>query len=168
MIPDATPPHAQPEANSVNQAMSIPPRRPFGVTLLLWLVLSLSAWGLLRFAGTLRWWSLLYENDARLGPMYLSITGAGWALAGIVLLWSIFSRRRWTYVAIPIAVLAWLMEYWIERLFFEAPRSNLVFAIVTSVLVLIVTSIVAFQRTTKIYLTKSEEHEQPEEHSASS
>jgi hypothetical protein len=131
-------------------------------------VLSLSAWGLLRFAGALRWWNLLYENDARLSPLYLSIMGVVWGLAGIVLLWSIFSRQRWAYAAIPLALLVWLVEYWLERLLFEAPRSNLPFAIVASLLVLTITWIIAFHRTTKIYLTKSEEHEQPEEHSAPS
>ena len=162
------PPHAQPTPGSVNQARSMPRRRPFSVTLLLWLVLSLSAWGLLRLAGALRWWDVLYENDARLSPLYLSITGAIWAITGIVVLWSIFSRKRWAYMAIPIAILVWLAQYWIERTFFEGQRSNLAFAIIASGVILTFTSIIAFHRTTKTYLTKSEEHEQPEEYSASS
>jgi hypothetical protein len=165
---DRMTPHAQPKPDPVNKAESMPRRRPFGVTLLLWLVLCLSAWGLLRFAGALRWWDVLYENDARLSPLYLAITGAGWGLAGIVLLWSIFSIKRWTYVAIPICISAWLVEYWIERIFFQGARSNLPFAIIASVLVLMVTWISAFHRRTKNFLTKSEEHEQPEEHSTTS
>jgi hypothetical protein len=166
--PDEETPHAKPKPGSVNRANSMPGRRPFRVTLLLWLVLSLSAWGLLRFAAALRWWNVLYENEARLSPLYLSITGAGWAAAGIVLLWSIFTIKRWVYKAIPIAMLLWLLEYWIERIFFEGQRSNLAFAIVTSLLAILFTWIIAFHRTTRKFLTKSEEHEQPEEHSASS
>lgn len=146
----------------------MPHRRPFRVTLLLWLVLSLSAWGLLRFAAALRWWNVLYENEARLSPLYLSMTGAGWAAAGIVLLWSIFTIKRWVYKATPIALLVWLLEYWIERIFFEGPRSNLAFAIITSLLAITFTWIIAFHRSTKKFLTKSEEHDQPEERSASS
>ena len=161
-------PHAQPTTGPIKRTESMPHRRPFGVTLLLWLVLCLSAWGLLRFAGALRWWDVLYENEARLGPLYLSITGAGWGVTGIVLLWSIFAIKRWAYLAIPISVLVWLVEYWIERIFFQGARSNLPFAIIVSVLLLIVTWISAFHRRSKIFLTKSEEHEQPEEHSTSS
>jgi len=71
----------------------MPEKRPFGVTLLLWLVLSLSAWGLVRLLAALRAWDVLYEFGARLSPPYLSITGAGWAVAGGVLLWSLFSGR---------------------------------------------------------------------------
>ena len=164
---DRMTPLAQPKTGPVKKAESMPQRRPFGVTLLLWLVLCLSAWGLLRFAGAMRWWDVLYENEARLSPMYLSITGAGWGVTGIVLLWSIFAIKRWVHLAIPISVSVWLVEYWIERIFFQGLRPNLPFAIIASVLFLIVTWIIAFHRRTKNYLTKSEEHEQPEEHSTS-
>jgi hypothetical protein len=166
--PGRTSPLAQPETGAVTKAGSMPRRRPFGVTLLLWLVLCLSAWGLLRLAGALRWWDVLYENGARFSPLYLSVTGAGWAVAGIVLLWSIFSIKRWANMAIPLSISVWLAGYWIERIFFQGPRSNLVFTIAATVLVLTVTWISAFHRKTKNYLTKSEEHEQPEEYSTSS
>ena len=157
--PDRPALRAQPEVGPVKGVRSIPPRRPFGVTLLLWLVLSLSAWGLLRLAGALRWWNVLYENDARLSPLFLSISGAAWAVIGIVLLWSIFWRQRWAYLAIPVVVLVWLAQYWIERALFEAPRSNLPFAVAASLGVLAITWFIAFRRSTKTYLTKSEEHE---------
>jgi hypothetical protein len=142
-------------------------KRPFGVTLFLWLVLSLSAWGLLRFFAALRWWDVLYEYDARLSPLYLSITGAGWVLAGGVLLWTIWSGKQWSHPAIPVFIFVWVAEYWFERLFFQAPRANLPFMIVISVLLLVVTLIITFNRKTKNFLVKSEEHEQPEEHSTS-
>lgn len=146
----------------------MPRRRPFSVTLFLWLVLSLSAWGLLRFAGALRWWDVLYENDARLSPLYLAITGAGWSAAGVLLLWSILWIKRWAYIAVPVAMLVWIVEYWVERIFFEAQRPNTSLAIVASLVVLALTCLSAFQRKTITYLTKSEEHEQPDEYSVSS
>src|SRR5687767_497981 len=93
-------------------------RRPFGVTLFLWMVLSLAVWGTIRLFAALRWWDVLYEFDARLSPLYLSITGAGWILAGSVFVWSIWSRKSWARWTIPISIGLWLLEYWIERLFF--------------------------------------------------
>ncbi len=141
----------------------MPKKRPFSVTLFLWMVLSLLVWGAVRLLAALRWWGVLYEFDARLSPLYLSITGAGWALAGGVLLWSLWSRKTWTHWAVPASIGIWLAEYWIERLFFQSPRANLPFALVASTLLLILTITITLTRATKNFFTKSEEHEQPNE-----
>jgi hypothetical protein len=142
-------------------------RRPFGVTLLLWLVLSLSAWGLVRFIAALRWWNVLNEFEARLSPLYLSITGAGWVIVGGALLWGLFNGKLWTRLAIPVSIFLWLMGYWIERIFFESPRANLLFTLIVSILLLIVTLLSAFNQKTKDFFIKSEEHEQPNEYTES-
>ncbi|HET8580564.1 MAG TPA: hypothetical protein VFL31_06165 [Nitrospiraceae bacterium] len=139
--------------------------RPFGVTLLLWLVLSLSAWGAIRLLAALRWWEILYEFEARLSPLYLAITGAGWALIGGVLLWSIWSAKAMAYWAIPGAIGLWILEYWIERSLAPLSRANLEFSIVTSMLLLFVTAIITLNRSTQIYFMRSEAHEQPDKDS---
>lgn len=140
----------------------MPRKRPFGVTLLLWMVLCLSGWGLLRFFAALRWWDVLYEYGARLSPLYLSSTGAGWAVLGVVLLWGIVAGKRWSYPAIPLSVFLWLVEYWLERIFFQAPRANLAFMIAASLLLMAVALASTFNRKTRDFLLKSEEHDQPE------
>jgi hypothetical protein len=140
-------------------------KRPFGVTLLLWLVLSLSAWGVVRWLAALRWWDVLVEFDARLPPLYLSVTGAAWTLIGIVLLGGLFIGKSWTRLAIPLAVFLWLLEYWIERAVFEIPRANLLFALAASLLLVAVTLASALSRKTRTFLIRSEEHEQPNEYS---
>jgi hypothetical protein len=142
-------------------------KRPFGVTLLLWLVLSLSAWGVVRWLAALRWWDVLVEFEARLSPFYLAITGAAWALAGVLLLWGLFSGKLWIRLAIPLSIFLWLMEYWVERMFFESPRANLLFALLASALLLGVTLASALNRKTQRFLIRSEEHEQPNENSES-
>jgi hypothetical protein len=124
-------------------------------------------WGLVRWLAALRWWDVLIEFGARLSPLYLSITGAGWAVVGGVLLWGLFSGRPWPRRAIPISVFLWLMEYWIERMFFEVPRANLSFALIASGLLLAVTLVSAFNRRTRRFFIRSEEHEQPNEHTES-
>ena len=142
-------------------------QRPFSVTLLLWMVLSLSAWGAIRFFAALRWWDVLYEFNASLSPPYLLVTGIFWGIAGVVLLWSLWNGKAWSRMAIIGSILLWLAQYWIERLFFQSPRANLPFAVVLSVLLLAVTFAITSNRSTKNFLTKSEEHEQSNEHSAS-
>jgi hypothetical protein len=136
-------------------------RRPFGVTLLLWLVLSLSAWGAVRLIAALRWWNVLNEFEARLSPLYLSIIGVGWMVVGAVLLWGLFSGRLWTIRAILASISLWILQYWVERIFFESPRANLFFAFMLTVLLFILTFISAFSRKTKEFFIRSEEHEQP-------
>jgi hypothetical protein len=145
----------------------VPKKRPFGVTLLLWLVLSLSAWGAVRVFAALRWRNVLNEFGARLSPLYLSITGAGWAVVGVVLLWGLFTGKAWTRWAISISSLLWLTGYWIERIFFESSRENLYFALIVSILLLMVTFISAFNRKTRKFFIQSEEYEQPNEYSQS-
>jgi hypothetical protein len=139
-------------------------KRPFSVTLLLWLVLTLSAWGAVRLLATLRWWNVLTEFEARLSPLYLALTGAGWLLVGAVLLWGLFRGKLWISRAILVSILVWIVQYWIERMFFESPRANLVFALIATVGLFIVTFISAFNRKTKEFLIRSEEHEQPNEY----
>jgi len=131
------------------------------------MVLSLSAWGAVRFFAALRWWDVLYEFDARLSPLYLSITGAGWGAAGGVLIWSMLGGKPWSHPAILASIILWLVEYWVERLFFQASRANLPFALIASGLLLALTLASALNQSTKYFLTRSEEHEQSNEHSAS-
>jgi len=145
----------------------MPLKRPFGVTLLVWMVLSLSVWGAVRFAATLRGWDVLSEFDSRLNPPYLSITGAGWAVAGGVLIWGALSRKKWAYPALPVFMITWLSEYWVERVFFQSPRANLPFALILSALFLAVVLICVFHRSTKKFFTRSEEHEQHNQHPTS-
>jgi hypothetical protein len=130
------------------------------------MVLCLSAWGLIRLLATLRWWDILSEFKASLSPLYLSLTGAGWAVTGVVLLWSMWVAKPWSRLAIVVSILLWLAEYWIERLFFQQPRPNLLFTLAISALLLAVTFTSALNRSTKNFFTKSEEYEQSNENSA--
>ena len=141
----------------------MPLKRPFGVTLLLWMVLSLSAWGAVRLFAALHWWDVLTEFDARLSPLYLSITGAGWVVAGGVLLSGMLMVKAWARPAIFTSILLWLIEYWIERIFFQSSRANLLFALMGSIIGIIVAVAATSLQSTKLFFIKSEEHEQPDE-----
>ena len=145
----------------------MPRKRPFGVTLLLWLVLSLTAWGAVQLFAALRFRDMLNEFGARLSSSYLSVTGAGWVVVGAVLLWGLFRGKLWAPWSVFIVISLRLAEYWIERIFFEAPRENLLFALIASVLLLMVTFISAVNRKTRKFFMRSEEYEQPNEYTKS-
>ena len=145
----------------------MPRNRPFSVTLLLWLVLSLSAWGVVRWQAALRTWDVLTEFGARLSPQYLSISGAVWTVVGLGLLWALFRGKEGTRFAIAIAVFLWIMQYWGERLFFESPRPNAPFALLACIVLFGVTLISTLNPKTKSFLSRSEAHEQPNENTES-
>jgi hypothetical protein len=127
------------------------------------MVLCLSAWGLLRLLGSLRWWDVLDQFRSSLSPQYLAITGAAWMVAGIVLLWSIYARKRWAYLALPLSIFIWLAEYWLERILFQDPRANLSFMIAVTIAISALTLVITYNRRTKDFFLKSEEHEQPDQ-----
>ena len=142
-------------------------KRPFGVTLLLWLVLTLIAWGAVRLIATLRAWDFLLEFESSLSPVYLAGTGAAWSLVGCVLLWSMFTNPPWARLAILIAIVVWLIEYWVERIFFQAPRTNLLFSVISSALMLGIALTSTLHKSTRDFFTGSEEYEQHIENSGS-
>jgi hypothetical protein len=140
-------------------------KRPFGVTLLLWMVLTLIVWGGVRFFAALRWWDILVEFQSGLSPLYLAITGAGWGSAGCVLLWSIFTGRARAHQAMLTSIIIWLLEYWLERIFFQSPRVNLPFALISTILILSITLISTLHKSTREFFTRSEAYEQQIENS---
>lgn len=129
------------------------------------MVLILSVWGAVRLFAALRWWDMLSEFGSSLSPLYLSITGAGWVVAGGVLISAIFRRQGWARPGAVAFILLWLIEYWIERIFFQAQRANLPFALTLSILTVIISWILAFLPGTQSFFAKSEAHEQPVEKS---
>jgi hypothetical protein len=141
----------------------MPQPRPVGVTLLLWAVLSLSAWGALRFAAALRWWDVLNEFDARLSPLYLSIGGAVWCVVGGVLFWAIFTSKPWLRPALLASAVLWYGQYWVERVFFQAAQANTGFVLILTTLLLATVIVSVNLPGTKHYFTTSEEHEQADQ-----
>lgn len=147
------------------ETQSMSRKRPFGVTVLLWMVLTLIVWGTVRFLAALRWWNILVEFESGLSPLYLSFTGAGWGVAGCVLLWRIFVGGPWSRQAILICALIWLLEYWLERIFFQSPPVNWPFALTSTILILSITLISTLHKSTRDFFTRSEAYEQQNENS---
>lgn len=90
------------------------------VTLLLWLVLSLTAWNAARVITALGWNATLAEFGARPGPLYLAASGAFWTLAGMFLLWSIWRREAWTRRSLLAGAALYAVWVWLDRLFIRA------------------------------------------------
>jgi hypothetical protein len=135
-------------------------KRPTSVTLLAWMVLSLTVWNGLRLYAAITQWDLLRKYAFRpsihtvgiitlavgIGPFYIAASGAFWFLAGLPLVWGLFRGKPWarpTLLAEAVAYAAW---YWFDRLAFQFPHPNWPFALAATLLLLGFTGFTVFRR----------------------
>lgn len=128
-------------------------RRPFSVTILLWLVLSLTAWSGLRLASAILWWGALLEFASPPGPWYISISAGVGLATGIGMLWGMWQARPWIRAALIGAGAGFALWYWCDRLLFHIFRVNWPFALgATALLLVIVMICVAHPRTKEFFI----------------
>jgi hypothetical protein len=134
-------------------------RRPFSVTILLWLVLSLTVWSGLRLVTAIQWWRTLLEFASSPGPLYIAISGVAWLVAGIGLLWGIWQAKTWARVALLGAGAGFTVWNWSDRLLLQSSHANWLFTLAANFLLLIVLSICIFLPATKTFFMKREAHD---------
>jgi hypothetical protein len=126
------------------------------VTLLLWLVLTLSAWNGLRLWTSLAWHNVLDEFSARPSSTVIAVSGAIWMVTGIILIWGIWQKKAWAANLLIGASAGYSIWYWSERFIWQTPHPNWLFAVIVNLALL-----VFIQYTTKL-LTR-EAHERKNE-----
>ena len=89
-------------------------RRPFLVTLLALLVLSITGLYLLRFITALSLWSFLGDLP-RVSPLYLALDGLVWAVIGLLVFWGLWRGSAWTPRVTRVTALVFVLNLWIER-----------------------------------------------------
>jgi len=134
-------------------------KRPFSVTIMLWMVLSLTVWSGLRLVTAIQWWPTLLEFATQPGPLYITISAGVWLASGISLLWGMWQTKAWIRYALLGAGSSFSAWYWGDRLLLQLPHVNWPFAILANSLLLIILFICVFVPSTKIFFTKSETHD---------
>ena len=134
-------------------------KRPFSVTILLWLVLSLTAWSGMRLASAILWWRTLIEFASSPGPLYIAISGGIWLMAGIGLLWGMWQAKAWIRYALLGAGAGFGVWYWCDRLLLQSARENWPFALGATVLLLILVMICVVHPRTKAFFTQRESYD---------
>lgn len=129
-------------------------KRPFCVTILLWLVLSLTAWSGFRLWSALHWWGELQRFGTPPRAAYIAVSGGGGLVAGISLLWGMWRRKAWTRIGLMGAAIGFTMWYWCDRLFLQSPRANWPFALVTTIILLVITTICTWLPSTKVFFSE--------------
>ena len=111
---------------------------PFRVTLLYWLVLTLSAWNGLRLWTALAWQDVLNEFSAQpRRPSITAISGAVWMVTGFILIWSIWQKKAWAAKLLLGAAAGYTVWYWSERLIWQNPHPNWLFAVIVNLALLV-------------------------------
>jgi hypothetical protein len=129
-------------------------KRPLCVTILLWLVLSLTAWNGLRLWTAIQWWKSLQEFETPPGALYIAASAGIWLVAGLMLFWGTRRGKAWARIGLVGAAAGFSVWYWCDRLFFQAPRANWPFALGATVALLVVTVVCTWLPEAKIFFSK--------------
>lgn len=108
-------------------------KRPFSVTLALVLVLTLAAWNALKTWTSLAWRDVLLEYGARVSPSTGFVAGTFWFIIGLFTAWAVWRGKDWGAKWLVGAAAGYTVWYWSERLVWQNPRQNAVFAVVVNV-----------------------------------
>lgn len=114
-------------------------KRPFGVTLLAALVLSIAGLHLIRFIQALKTWDFLAGLPG-VSPLYLALSGLVVALVGFPLAWGLWRGMAWAARFTRIAALVYILQSWFDRTFLAQEafqRTNWPFALAATFLLLV-------------------------------
>jgi hypothetical protein len=109
---------------------------PFRVTLLTWMVLSLTAWNFFRVWTAFAWRETLSEFAPKPGPLYIGLTGAIWVTLGLFIFWAVARRKSWTPRLLIGSAAVYTLWYWADRLFLQTGRDNWPFTLIVNLLLL--------------------------------
>lgn len=104
-------------------------KRSLSVTLTLSLVLILTSWNALRAWTSIAWRDVLTEFGTSISPQVSAAIGTLWFIIGGILVWSIWQKKVWSVKMLLGAAAGYSIWYWSERLLWQNPRPNVVFAV---------------------------------------
>ncbi|MBK8784216.1 MAG: hypothetical protein IPO22_21030 [Anaerolineales bacterium] len=107
-------------------------KRSFPVTLIQLTVLIILISNVISAWTVLAWRDVLTEFSASLPPIVAAIIGGVWVVTGCTLFWGIWQAKVWAGKMLLGAAISYTFWYWSERLFFQNPRPNTIFAVIVN------------------------------------
>jgi len=98
-------------------------RRPFSVTLLIILGLSIVGFNLVRLTQTLSQWTYLLTLRSYL-PAYLALSAIVWCSVGLTVIWGLWTGKHWAPNAVRIAYVVFLIYYWLDTFLVTNPAGR--------------------------------------------
>jgi hypothetical protein len=128
---------------------------PRSVTFLFFFVLSMTAWGGIRFWATLVNWEIL--SRFRANVFYIFATGIIWFILGGILLVLIFKGHPRTLIIGPLLALLYAGWYWFDRLVMQiSPAENGIFSIIVTAVLLIIFHIILFWPSSQAFFKETQ------------
>lgn len=93
-------------------------KRPGGVTILALGVLIITILNLTRLVLSIRHWDFLASWPG-VSPLYMVLTGLIWSLAGVPLLWGLWTAKKWAPRLMQAVVLTYALYYWLDQVFLK-------------------------------------------------
>ena len=93
---------------------ALTPSRPFSVTLLALVVLTITGIHLIRFLRAIYLWDFLSDLPG-ISPLYLTLTGLIWSIIGLLLVWWIWRGYPHSPKITRIAALTYTLYFWLDR-----------------------------------------------------
>ena len=138
---------------TLNHKMS---KRPFCVTLSIWLVLILTTWNGLRLWTAIAWRNVLIEFAAKPTPVISALSGAVWSVFGCILVWDFLQDKARAGKMLVWGAAGYSVWYWIERLVWQEPRPNWPFAVILNLVLLLFILYTKRSMTREAYERKNE------------
>jgi hypothetical protein len=126
--------------------------RPFRVTLIAVLTLSIALWNGLRLWKAVEFWSTLNKYGGK--PLYDVLSGGVWFIAGMVLFCGLWLGLHWSWQFSFAAIFTFEIYYWLDRLFFQFKRSNWPFILAISFAFILLYILILSSKPAKKYCSK--------------
>lgn len=144
------------------------PRLPLRITLLLWLVLIITALNAVRLITAIFWGRTLQPYISLPGVYYVAISGGVWTLAGLLVLGSFWRRARYTHLVFLAGAVCYTSWLWADRLLLQsAPSANWPFMLAGTIVLLGYTAAVVLDPRNRAYFRKESYERKPEESASS-
>jgi hypothetical protein len=129
-------------------------KRPKRITLLVIAGLFFSAWNIVRLGETFFIWKRLVEY--RSFPVYIALTAAGWAIAGLIIIWGLWIGKTWAWFATLGALASYVAWFWLDRYFIQRPpaNQNWPYALIVTIIFAILTLLILFSDRTRQFFQR--------------
>jgi hypothetical protein len=111
-------------------------RRPFGVTFLVLILVLTGIRNAIRLADAILFWESLNKYGAH--PLYIAFSAGIWFNIVLFLAWGLLKRKSWIPTATITCVIGYATWYWFDRLIIQRPHANWAFAIVFTMVSLLI------------------------------
>ncbi|OQY36330.1 MAG: hypothetical protein DRI56_05895 [Chloroflexota bacterium] len=96
------------------------PQRPWLIIILVLIIGVFAGIHWLKFIITLQQWDAIENAPMLVSPLYLALTGIGWGLVSIPLMWGLWVGKPWARVGVQIAGVLYFLAIWFDALWIAA------------------------------------------------